>query len=125
VNDGRELRILQTNSGTVIAGTAEKQAAAIGQAIDDLRRVQCTNAGVAGSYGFIAEGFAGSPTLPGAPFAPLAGVGVVTLKADDTFMMMAQRSVNGAIDPQAPPVGKDLGFRQLHSKTDVRCGLPF
>jgi hypothetical protein len=111
VNDGRGLLILQANSGTVITGTAEKrEPGAIGQAIDDLRPLQCTNAGVAGSYGFIAEGFAGSPTLPGAPFGPLVGVGVVTLKADGTFVMMAQRSVYGAIDPQPLPLSEKLRF---------------
>lgn len=108
-DNGRQLLILQTNPGTIIAGVAEKQQQiSIGDIIDDLRPVQCSAAGVAGTYGFIAEGFAGAPALPGAPFGPLAGVGVVTLNVDGTFMMTAQRSVNGAIDPQPLPLSGNI-----------------
>jgi hypothetical protein len=97
--------ILQTNPGTVITGVAEKrQQVGIGDPVDDLHPVQCSAAGIAGSYGFIADGFAGAPTLPGAPFAPLAGVGVVTLRADGTFIMKAQlqRSMASSINSRFP-----------------------
>src|SRR5690349_18655260 len=81
VEGGRELDLLQTTTGVAITGIAQKRS----------RVRDCTAATVAGSYGFVAQGSAGAPTLPGAPFAPLAGVGTVTFNPDGSFMMMAQR----------------------------------
>lgn len=127
VDDGRRILILQTNPGTVITGVAEKrQDVGLGDVADDSRPTQCSAAGIAGTYGFIADGFAGAPTLPGAPFAPLAGVGVVTLKPDGTFMMMAQRSVNGTIDPQPLPLsGKFSVARDCTAKLIFDIGFHF
>jgi hypothetical protein len=126
-DNGRQLLILQTNPGTVIAGVAQKQQPiSIGDIIDDLRPLQCSAAGIAGSYGFVAEGFAGAPALPGAPFGPLAGVGIVTLNADGTFMMMAQRSANGAIDPQPLPLsGKISVSSDCTAKLTFDVGFHF
>ena len=108
VDGGRELLILQTNPGVVIAGTAEsRETTAVRRNTEreaEVRVVQCTNAALAGSYGFLAEGAAGPPTIPAALAGPLDGVGVVTLNADGSFMMSAQRSVAGTIDPQALPL---------------------
>jgi len=98
---GAELLILQTSKGTVISGVAEARRER--EESEDEPRA-CSIRHSAGSYGFIADGYAGAPTLPGAPFAPLAGVGTVNLNADGTFTMMAQRSVNGSIDPQVLPL---------------------
>lgn len=42
--------------------------------------------------------------MPGTPFAPLDGVGLVTLNPDGSFMMMALRSVNGLVDPRPLPL---------------------
>jgi hypothetical protein len=89
VEGGRELLLLQTTTGTAITGVAQKRS----------RVRDCTAATIAGSYGFVADGSAGAPTLPATPFGPLAGAGVVTLDGDGSFTMMAQRSVGGAIDP--------------------------
>lgn len=126
-SDGRELLILQTNTGTVITGTAIRRDH--GFSLEELERarpLQCDNAGVAGSYGFLADGFAGAPTLPGAPFAPLAGVGTVTLREDGSFMMVAQRSVNGMLDPQPLPLtGKYSVFPDCSAKLTFDAGFHF
>jgi hypothetical protein len=105
VDNGRELLILQTNNGVVITGTAQARDRHFepDASLSKSRRA-CDNRSFAGSYGFLAEGYAGAPTLPGAPFAPLAGVGVVDVSPDGTFIMMAQRSVNGVIDPAPLPL---------------------
>jgi hypothetical protein len=73
---------------------------------DDLgeNRRTCSARSFAGDYGFLADGFAGAPTLPNAPFGPLAGVGIIHVRADGTFMMMAQRSVGGVLDPAPLPL---------------------
>jgi hypothetical protein len=92
VDAGRELLILQTTNGVAITGNARRRAN------------NCNVHTIAGTYGFVAEGAAGAPIVPGAPFLPLAGVGAVTFDADGTFKMMAQRSVGGAIDPQVLPL---------------------
>jgi hypothetical protein len=106
VDDGRQLLILQTNTGVVITGTAEKRFHEFREGHWDHEQgaKACDNSRFAGSYGFLAEGFAGAPILPGAPFAPLAGVGVVTTRRDGTFTMMAQRSVDGILDPAPLPL---------------------
>jgi hypothetical protein len=94
VEGGRELLLLQTTTGTAITGIAQKRS----------RVRDCTAATIAGSYGFVAEGSAGAPTLPATPIAPLAEAGVVTLNDDGSFTMMAQRSVGGTIDPSVLPL---------------------
>ena len=105
VDGGWELFILQTNSGTAIAGTAwQRGRASLGLEAEISRPFRCGVADITGSYGFIAEGFAGAPTLPGAPFGPLAGVGLITLNPGGSYTMMAQRSVNGTLDPQPLPL---------------------
>jgi len=106
VNHGRELLILQTTSGVVITGIARKEGEP-GDRDEDSHeggRKTCSAASFAGTYGFLADGFAGAPTLPNTPFGPLAGVGVVTVRPDGTFMMMAQRSVGGVLDPAPLPL---------------------
>lgn len=105
VDSGREILILQTNKGVAITGTARVRGKEPGVENEDAPAAfHCSNASVAGSYGFLADGFAGAPTLPGTPFGPLVGVGVVTLNSDGTFKMMAQRSVAGVIDPEPLPL---------------------
>lgn len=98
VSGGKELLILQTNNGVVIAGTARRSGGSDSDSEDSPPR--CTVASVAGSCGFLAEGYAGAPTIPGAPFSPLDGVGTVTLNPNGTFTMLAQRSFAGTLDPQ-------------------------
>lgn len=93
VDHGREILILQTNNGVVITGTAKVRGRAEPNEITNHEGKACDNRSFAGSYGFLAEGFAG------APFGPLAGVGVVNVSLDGTFTMTAQRSVDGVIDP--------------------------
>ena len=107
VDHGREIFILQTNKGVVITGMAKAQRPRDEDEERDrgLReRKSCDNRSFAGTYGFLAQGYAGAPTLPGAPFAPLAGVGIVHVNPDGTFTMMAQRSVDGVIDPELLPL---------------------
>jgi hypothetical protein len=111
VDGGNEIFILQTTRGTAIAGNARRRTAS-GSPDDDDRRTPafCTPGSVAGSYGFVAEGAAGAPILPGVPFGPLTGVGTVTLNANGTFNMLAQRSVGGTIDPQPLPLSGRYAF---------------
>jgi hypothetical protein len=104
VDHGREILILQANNGVVIAGTAKATARRDPGAFPRHEHSACDNKSFAGSYGFLAQGFAGAPTLPSAPFAPLAGVGVVNVSPDGTFTMTAQRSVDGVIDPAPLPL---------------------
>jgi hypothetical protein len=106
VNNGRELLILQTTPGVVIAGLAKKVGGQNNEEYETIRegRKACSAAGFAGNYGFLADGFAGAPTLPNTPFGALAGVGVITVKPDGTFTMMAQRSVGGVLDPAPLPL---------------------
>lgn len=117
VDGGRELLILQTNHGVVIAGTAEsRESSAVRRNTEreaEGRVAQCTNAALAGSYGFLAEGAAGPPTIPAAVAGPLDGVGIVTLNANGSFMMSAQRSVAGTVDPQALPLTGHLKERAV------------
>jgi hypothetical protein len=107
VDEGRELLILQTTSGVVITGTAQKQNVSgiklLGESLEETKRA-CSAESFAGTYGFLADGFAGAPTLPGTPFGPLAGVGVIKVRQDGTFTMMAQRSVAGVLDPAPLPL---------------------
>jgi hypothetical protein len=103
VADGQELLILQTTTGVVITGGARIRGnLPPGQNVraTGARPLRCGSSDLAGSYGFIAKGSAGAPTIPGQAIAPLAGAGVFTLHVDGSFRMMAQRSVNGTIDPQ-------------------------
>src|SRR5581483_9869098 len=106
VRGGRELYILQTNPGTTIVGTALARDARPHDDDDDAGTANgaaCTATSLVGDYGFIANGFAGPPVLPG-PFAPLVGVGVVTVNRNGTFLMMARRSVGGVLDPIVLPL---------------------
>lgn len=103
VDGGRELFILQTTPGVVITGTAKKRDAEQDRERDARPRA-CSAARFAGTYGFLADGSAGAPTLPGTPFGPLAGVGIIDVKPDGTFMMMARRSVGGVLDPASLPL---------------------
>lgn len=100
-NNRQELFVLQTSPATVIAGTAQKLSTAFPRAADlaAVRPARCTDRTVRGTYAFIAEGFAGPPTLPPEAAGPLAGVGTVAYDADGIFLLTAQRSVNGALDP--------------------------
>lgn len=104
VADGRELLILQTSPNVVISGSASRQgnsALRWSEFSDSLRPLRCSRESVSrGSYGFIAEGMAGAPTLPLPAAGPLAGVGMVTLHPKGSFSLTATRSVNGTIDPQ-------------------------
>lgn len=79
VRAGRELLILQTTPGTVITGVARRRG---GTPMTDEMKTNHAQVGsaaaVAGSYGILSKSYAGHSILPGAPFAPLAGVGVVT-----------------------------------------------
>lgn len=88
VDGGRELLILQTTPAVVISGTAIQ------------RSPRCENKPFQGIYGFAAEGAAGPPTIPAKLAGPLAGVGTVAFERDGTFVLVATRSVNGAIDPE-------------------------
>jgi hypothetical protein len=102
VRQGQELFILQTTPGVVIAGVARKQTGAskadVGQAA--LKSSQCSNGTIQRTYGFLAEGTAGPPTVPAELAGPLSGVGTVRFKADGTFLLTAIRSVNGVLDPE-------------------------
>ena len=96
VGDGSQLLIIQANSGTAIAGSAYAR----GRAGDEERRVsRCSMAALAGNFGFVAEGAAGAPVLPGTPFGPLVGVGTVSWNSAGKFTLTAQRSVGGVLDP--------------------------
>jgi hypothetical protein len=107
VNGGRELLILQTTPGVVITGMAKKRGAERSKRYEDdfsENRKTCSVRSFAGTYGFLADGFAGAPALPDTPFGPLAGTGVINVYPDGTFMMMAQRSVGGVLDPAPLPL---------------------
>lgn len=88
IDDGREVLILQTTPAVVIAGTASRQPSRC-----DRKTLQ------GGTYGFVAEGAAGPPTLPAELTGPLAGVGTVVFERDSSFTLTAVRSANGVIDP--------------------------
>ncbi len=103
VNGGLELFILQTTPGVVITGVAKKRGAEPDREREDRPRA-CSAARFAGSYGFLADGSAGAPTLPNTPFGPLAGVGIIDVKPDGTFTMAARRSVGGVVDPATLPL---------------------
>ncbi len=104
VGGGSELFILQTNAGVANAGVAKAVNGGAGDDDADFRNHGCSAASLTGTYGFLAEGAAGAPTLPGTAFGPLAGVGIVTLNPNGSFQMMAQRSVAGVIDAQVLPL---------------------
>jgi hypothetical protein len=102
VDHGQEILILQTTPGTVITGVAKRRSSeATGKLQKDFEEDlgACSAERFSGNYGFVVTGFAGPPTLPIAQIGPLAGVGVIHVDAHGKFTMSAQRSVNGAIDP--------------------------
>jgi hypothetical protein len=117
VDGGDELLVLQTSPATVIAGRARKQetgprrppAATVGQQ-------PCSNRTLRGTYGFIAEGRAGPPTIPAEAAGPLDGVGLVSFGGNGEFKASARRSVNGTLDPGTLPlpgqysVGRDCSI---------------
>ena len=88
LDGGRQLQILQTTPNVVIVGTAIQQPQ------------RCEANAFQASYGFVAEGVAGPPTLPVPLAGPLAGVGTVVFAQDGTFVLTATRSVNGVLDPE-------------------------
>ncbi len=99
IDDGRAMYAIQTNAGTTIAGTALRADARPDDS-RDRTHLRCTNDALAGRYGFLAEGYAGPPTLPLPSSVPLVGNGVVTLERSGAFTLQAVRSVGGLIDPQ-------------------------
>ena len=109
VDDGNELLILQTTPGVVISGRAVRQGRARERAIDRLDSAAagplalqsraCGPTALRGSYGFLADGAAGPPTVPAELAGPLKGVGTVTFDRDGSFTLVATRSVNGVLDP--------------------------
>ena len=107
VDHGQSIYILQVTPGTIITGIARKRTTDPNDhrlRDSDHENPSCSAASFSGNYGFIADGSAGAPTLPGAKFGPLAGVGLVDVKRDGTFTMMARRSVGGTIDPAVLPL---------------------
>jgi hypothetical protein len=111
VKHGSEIFILQATPGAIITGIAEKrdletydERAAENEDEHWREKKVCTAEGFSGRYGFLAEGFAGAPTIPAASFGPLAGVGTVDVRPDNKFTMMARRSVNGVLDPGLIPL---------------------
>lgn len=114
IDGGRAMYAMQTNAGTTIGGLSQRAGRS-----DDIDRghPRCTAQGVAGRYGFFAEGYAGPPTLPLPAAVPLVGTGVVTLDRSGRFDATAQRSVGGVLDPQPLPltgtftVGSDCSVR--------------
>jgi hypothetical protein len=97
VDGGRAMYAMQTNAGTTIAGVSQR----LGRSDDlDRERLRCTPQGLAGRYGFIAEGHAGPPTLALPASVPLVGNGRVTLQASGRFDATALRSVGGMLDAQ-------------------------
>lgn len=113
IDGGRAMYAIQTNTGTVIGGMSHR----IGSEDDQDRRgtLRCTREGLAGNYGFLAEGMAGPPTLPIPAAVPLVGNGTVVLERDGSFKLVALRSAGGVLDPQALTlpgtftVGSDCG----------------
>lgn len=106
VDGGRAMLAMQTNPGTTIGGVSQRAARS-----DDLDRgrLRCTPQGLAGRYGFYAEGVAGPPTLPLAGAAPLVGNGVVTLQRSGRFEASALRSVGGVLDAQPLALAGSFG----------------
>jgi hypothetical protein len=101
VNDGDELFILQTTPGVVISGTARKQRHQKERAAHpSLPGSRCDASTLRGTYGFLASGAAGPPTLPAALAGPLQGVGTVAFDERGGFTLVAVRSVNGNLDPE-------------------------
>lgn len=101
IDGGRAMYAMQTNAGTTIGGLSQRAGRS-----DDLDggRLRCTPQGVAGHYGFFAEGYAGPPTLPLPTAVPLVGNGVLALDRSGRFDLTAQRSVGGVLDPQPLPL---------------------
>lgn len=98
VDDGQRVLILQTTPGVVITGQADKQTSSENHGRQNGRR--CAETITDGVYGFLGTGFAGPPTIPAQSAGPLAGVGTVRFGRDGRFVLNAQRSVNGVLDPQ-------------------------
>jgi hypothetical protein len=101
VSGGDELLILQTTPGVVISGTAQRQGRSWDRLTNILSRTpSCGTAAIRGTYGFLADGMAGPPTVPAELAGPLKGVGTVTFDRDGAFTLVATRSVNGTLDPE-------------------------
>jgi hypothetical protein len=117
VAGGDELLVLQTSPSTVIAGRALKQDSGPRRlATSTVRQQACSNRTLRGTYGFIAEGRAGPPTIPAESAGPLDGVGLVSFGGNGEFNASARRSVNGTLDPETLPlpgqysVGRDCSI---------------
>jgi hypothetical protein len=101
VGGGDELLILQTTPGVVISGSAQRR----GRSRETLSNLlasipSCGAAAIRGTYGFLAAGEAGPPTIPAELAGRLMGVGTVAFDKDGTFTLVATRSVNGTLDPE-------------------------
>ena len=111
VSDGNELMILQTTPGVVISGTAQRQGRPPDQLSDRAATARrCDASTIRGSYGFLANGVAGPPTIPAALAGPLHGVGTVVFDKRGGFLLTATRSVNGTLDPDPLRIDGPLRF---------------
>ena len=101
VNGGDELLILQTTPGVVISGTAQRRGRSREKPANLLESTpSCGARAIRGTYGFLANGMAGPPTIPAELAGPLMGVGTVTFDKGGSFTLVAARSVNGTLDPE-------------------------
>jgi hypothetical protein len=89
VGDGKELRIIRTDQGSVITGTAKRAAS------------DCTEANVAGSYGyaFNAIVYLNQPGFP-AGASPFAGGGIVAIDDKAKLSLTDTASIGGLIVPR-------------------------
>lgn len=89
VGDGKELRFIRTQAGTVITGMAKQVATG------------CTATNVTGGYGyaFSAIVFLNQPGFPTGP-SPFAGGGVVTVGGDGKVQLVDSASIAGQIRPR-------------------------
>jgi hypothetical protein len=101
VGDGDEVLILQTTPGVVISGVAQRQGRRRGDLPDLIgSAARCNGSTIRGTYGFLANGVAGPPTIPPDLAGPLMGVGTVAFDRRGEFTLIATRSVNGTLDPE-------------------------
>jgi hypothetical protein len=89
VGDGKELRIIRTDQGSVITGMAKRAA------------TDCTDANVAGSYGygFNAIVYLNQPGFPQGA-SPFAGGGIVAVDGKANLSLTDTASIGGLIKPR-------------------------
>jgi len=97
-DNGHQLYIMQANNGVVITGTAKARGGR-GPGEEDTGHATCPSGSGAGSFGYLLDGSAGDPALPGVAFGPAAAIGVINVDHSGRFSMTALISASGNQTP--------------------------